>query len=67
VLVAPGYASWRLGWGLNAFWGFASAYIMLLAVVYVLRFLQGKWRTMRVIEHAPAVEEEPAEGEMAKA
>ncbi len=54
VLVVPTWAAWYCGWGLYWAWGFASAYIMLLAVVYLVRFRQGKWRDMRVIEPAAA-------------
>jgi len=36
--------------GLMVAWVFATAYITLLGVVFYLRFLGGKWKTMRVIE-----------------
>lgn len=38
-------------------WGFATAYIFVMAVCFWWRFRGGKWKTMRVIEAAPA---EPA-------
>jgi len=53
VMVVPAWAAWQFGWGLYWAWAFASAYIVLLALTMLLRFRQGKWRTMRVIE-APA-------------
>jgi MATE family multidrug resistance protein len=37
-------------WGLMVAWVFATAYIILLGVLFYLRFLGGKWKTMRVIE-----------------
>jgi len=43
---------WRLSvygcWVLVVFW------CLIAALTYVLRFWQGKWRTMRVIEVQPA-------------
>jgi MATE family multidrug resistance protein len=36
--------------GLMVAWVFATTYITLLGVVFYLRFLGGKWKTMRVIE-----------------
>lgn len=50
IMVLPTYAAWRLGWGLSWAWTFASLYIVLLALTFLLRFRQGKWRSMRVIE-----------------
>jgi MATE family multidrug resistance protein len=50
VMVVPTWAAWRFGWGLYAAWTFASLYIVLLSVVFLVRFLQGRWRQMRVIE-----------------
>ena len=50
VLIVPTWAACEYGWGLLWAWSFASAYIMLLAVVFYLRFRQGAWRSMRVIE-----------------
>ena len=36
--------------GLMVAWVFATIYITLLGVIFYLRFLGGKWKTMRVIE-----------------
>lgn len=44
---------WGPGNGLYLAWGFASAYVCLLAILFLLRFLNGKWKTMRVIEQIP--------------
>jgi MATE family multidrug resistance protein len=58
VMVLPTWlvcACSLLGGGLHWAWTFASGYIMLLALTYLWRFLQGKWREMRVIE-SPAPE-----------
>jgi len=35
------------------FWIFLTVFVCLLAVAFLLRFLQGRWKTMRVIENAP--------------
>ena len=50
VMVLPTWASYAYGWGLYAAWGFGTAYVILLALMFLGRFLQGKWKTMRVIE-----------------
>ncbi len=52
IMVLPTWASWYYGWGLYWAWGFASLYIVLLALTFLLRFVQGRWRNMRVIERA---------------
>jgi len=57
VLVLPTMAVWAWGWGLFWAWVFVSAYVMLLALVYFLRFRQGAWRSMRVIEPKLAADE----------
>ena len=55
VMVLPTILAWKFGWGLYWAWGFASAYIIAIAVVFMLRFRGGKWKSMRVIEVAPVV------------
>lgn len=50
LMVLPTYLAWEYGWGLYWAWGFASAYIMVLAVILFARFLRGGWKEMRVIE-----------------
>ncbi len=56
IMVVPAWASWHFGWGLYWAWTFASAYVFALAVVFLLRFQQRKWQTMRVIEAPVAAE-----------
>jgi MATE family multidrug resistance protein len=64
IMVLPTWAAWQFGWGLYWAWAFGSAYIIALGVTYLLRFRAGKWKSMRVIEHAapeqPAAAAEPA-------
>jgi MATE family multidrug resistance protein len=40
------------GWGLIWCWGVITAWICALGLIYLARFLQGRWRQMRVIEPA---------------
>ncbi len=51
-----------LGGGVYAAWTCASAYVILLGLAMMRRFLAGRWKTMRVIEspHVPELEAEPA-------
>ena len=53
LMVLPTWLVWKEGWDLNWAWAFASLYIVALALVYLVRFRQGKWRTLRVIGPAP--------------
>lgn len=53
-LVLPGYiALVRFQRGLYTGWCIASAYVIMLGFTFLFRFLQGKWKTMRVIEEVP--------------
>jgi multidrug resistance protein, MATE family len=54
IMVVPTYLIVRSGGNLYWPWGFASAYIVAMAVCFYLRFRTGRWKTMRVIEAAPA-------------
>jgi MATE family multidrug resistance protein len=56
LMVLPTWAAWYFGWGLYWAWSFASAYIISIGIVFLLRFRTGKWKTMRVIEKAPTRE-----------
>jgi MATE family multidrug resistance protein len=47
--------------GLMAWWAAITLWVAVLAVVFAVRFLQGKWQTMQVIE--PDVVEEPLEAQ----
>jgi MATE family multidrug resistance protein len=51
LMVLPTYISCII-YRKNIFWAwsFASFYIIVLGLVFLLRFLSGKWKTMRVIE-----------------
>jgi MATE family multidrug resistance protein len=52
LMVLPTWAAWRFGWGLYWAWSFASAYVIALGCIFLLRFRAGRWKTMRVIEPA---------------
>jgi MATE family multidrug resistance protein len=39
--------------GIYTIWGCATFYISIMGLVFLLRFLGGKWKTMRVIENYP--------------
>jgi len=54
VLLIPIYTFYRMGYrSIRLTWLFATIYIFILGLVMVLRFLWGKWRTMKVIEETP--------------
>jgi MATE family multidrug resistance protein len=55
VMVIPAWAAWYYGWGMYWAWGFASLYVWVMAAIYLGRFLQGRWKTMRVIEQTGSV------------
>ncbi len=57
LMVLPTWAAWYYDWGLYWAWAFASAYIISLALTFLLRFRAGKWKSMRVIEQAPPLDE----------
>jgi len=62
LLVVPVYLSVEVfGAGLYAAWSFAAAYVIVLGCTFFLRFRQGRWKTMRVIEHNPVVDVVEAE------
>ncbi len=39
-----------MGWGLMWCWIVVTTWVLSLGVIYLTRFLQGRWKTMRVIE-----------------
>jgi MATE family multidrug resistance protein len=45
----------RFGLGLYGSWGVLTAWVFGLGLTFWLRFLQGHWRSMRVIEELPAI------------
>jgi len=52
LMVLPTAAALHFNWGLYWAWTFVSSYVIALAVVFLLRFRVGRWKTMRVIEKA---------------
>jgi multidrug resistance protein, MATE family len=54
IMVVPTFLVVRSGGNIYWAWGFATAYILAMAVCFTLRFRAGRWKTMRVIEAAPA-------------
>ena len=50
VMVIPTWLAVEYDWGVYWAWGFASAYICLQALCFLIRFRGGKWKSMRVIE-----------------
>ncbi|HVN72152.1 MAG TPA: MATE family efflux transporter [Desulfomonilia bacterium] len=60
VLVVPTYvAIMILGYGVMAAWVIVTLYVILLGFVFYLRFLQGNWKRMRVIEVVSAIKTIP--------
>ncbi|UCE06028.1 MAG: MATE family efflux transporter [bacterium] len=54
TMIIPIYlASVVYNWGLYVTWSFVTLYIVMLGIVFFLRFLGGKWESMRVIEEVP--------------
>ncbi len=54
TLIIPTYLSSVVyNWGLYITWAFVTLYIMMLGIAFLIRFLGGKWESMRVIEDAP--------------
>jgi len=60
IMVLPSYLAIKFAWGsgdgLYVAWTFVTAYVCILSVAFMLRFLHGKWKTMRVIESTPQSE-----------
>ena len=54
ALVIPCYVALvLLHTGIYVAWTIASVYISILGIIFLLRFLGGKWKSMRVIEEVP--------------
>ena len=52
LMVIPSYIATKMfDRGLYLIWCFATLYITILGIVFLLRFLGGKWKSMRVIEY----------------
>ncbi|WP_435010816.1 MATE family efflux transporter [Tundrisphaera lichenicola] len=56
LMVIPTYFLVRADGPLHWAWIFATVYILAMAVCFLLRFRSGRWKSMRVIEAAPAVD-----------
>ncbi len=55
ILVVPSYlVLFVFDLGIFACWAVATAYVIVLGVVFMVRFWEGKWKDMRVIESSPA-------------
>jgi MATE family multidrug resistance protein len=57
MMVLPTWCVYYYDWGLNWAWVAATAYIIAQALVFLARFRQGRWRSMRVIERNPVADE----------
>ncbi len=55
IMVVPTYVLVQRGGSIYWAWGFVTAYIFAMSVCFYLRFRSGRWKTMRVIETAPAL------------
>lgn len=56
VMVIPAWVACEVyGGGIFAAWLCLSAWVIILGVGFMIRFLRGKWRSMRVIENAPII------------
>ena len=53
IMVVPTALVVWSGGSIYLAWGFATAYIVAMALCFTLRFRTGKWKSMRVIEAAP--------------
>ena len=49
-LLAAWWGMARQGWGLLWCWIVITVWVCALGLIYLARFLQGRWRQMRVIE-----------------
>jgi MATE family multidrug resistance protein len=56
IMVVPTYIAVTFQKGMAGFytaWTALTVYVIVLAILFLMRFLQGKWKNMRVIETAP--------------
>jgi len=62
LMVVPVYFGVAVfGCGLYTAWFFATAYVIAVGCTFFLRYRQGRWKNMRVIEHNPVVDVVEAE------
>lgn len=50
LMAIPSWLAVKYHYGIYTIWLFSTFYIFVMAVIYFLRFMQGKWKSMRVIE-----------------
>ena len=62
-LAAGALAERYLGWEVIGWWWVLTVWIFALGITYLTRFVQGRWKTMRVIEPEVVLEAEEAVGE----
>lgn len=55
LFLASLYILGSLGFGLHSYWIAGTASVMVSALVWLVRFFSGKWRSMRVIESHPEI------------
>ncbi len=53
MIIPTYFSSVVYNWGLYVTWSFVTLYIMMLGIVFFVRFLGGKWESMRVIGEVP--------------
>jgi MATE family multidrug resistance protein len=59
VMVLPSWLAWHYAWGMYWAWTFASLYVILLSLMVLARFRQGRWQSVQVIEAVGAVLGQP--------
>ncbi|SIO36000.1 multidrug resistance protein, MATE family [Singulisphaera sp. GP187] len=57
LMVIPTFLLVQAEGNLNWAWMFATVYILAMALCFTLRFRSGKWKSMRVIEAAPTLDD----------
>ncbi len=61
LMVIPSFVALvYFGVGIFVLWGFMCAYIIVMGLVFYLRFRTGRWKSMRVIEEYPPIPAEDA-------
>ena len=67
IMVLPSFLAVKYalgpGNGLYVAWTFVTAYVCILSLAFLLRFLHGKWKSMRVIESAPQTHNTPEQND----
>ncbi|HEY0984583.1 MULTISPECIES: MATE family efflux transporter [unclassified Schlesneria] len=60
LLVIPTYLTWEFyGKSLILSWVWCSVYVITLGFVFLARFVNGRWMTMSIMDHAPVEHSEP--------